>query len=70
MQTFKSIEITNPQFELKVKKEYCFTFCQIDCNKQTKHFFVNTGDKQELCLICEECALNDSLILDNKQYNQ
>ena len=45
---------------MNISKEYCFTFCQIDCNKQTKHFFVNTGNKQELCLICEECSLNDS----------
>ena len=43
----------------KIKKtnQYCYTYCQIDCNKQTKHQFVNTEDKTKITLACCVCVL-------------
>ena len=46
----------------KVKKEYCFTLCQVGCNKETKHFFIDTENKKELCLVCSECVLKETKV--------
>ena len=42
---------------MKKKEEYCYTQCRVGCNKQTKHAFVNTGDKTQIILACCECVL-------------
>jgi len=39
------------------KDEYCYTNCQVGCNKQTKHKFINTDDKTRITLACCECVL-------------
>ncbi len=42
---------------MKDKNEYCYTQCQVGCNKQTKHRFINTKDKTQITLACCECVL-------------
>ena len=42
---------------MKDKNQYCYTQCQVGCNKQTKHKFMFTGDKTKITLACCECVL-------------
>ena len=43
--------------DMKDKNQYCYTQCQVGCNKQTKHKFMFTEDKTKITLACCECVL-------------
>ena len=47
-------------------QQYCYTQCQVSCNKQTKHMFVNTEDKTQITLACCECVLKKTKYTFNK----
>jgi len=46
---------------IKNLNQYCYTQCRVGCNKETKHQFVNTGDKTQITLACCECVLKRTL---------
>jgi len=41
----------------KINKGYCYTACQSDCNKQTKHIFLGSVKIDGLLLACFDCVL-------------
>jgi len=52
--------------DIKDHQQYCYTQCQVSCNKQTKHMFVNTEDKTQITLACCECVLKKTKYTFNK----